>query len=145
MPDERDLDVLFPSVPPESMNIVCFDFDGTLATDTWPSPQCGEPILNGVSMLKHYVKTGYAIVIYSARPKSHESLIWRWLEEHDLRDFVYDVVGGKPRAALYVDDRGYKFSPEASAATQKTKARTLKPYVHEDECHMTKTGYCTCL
>lgn len=99
----------FPPVPKEHVNTVCVDLDGTLAEDVWPSAEIGEPIEKGIEMLKHYRSLGYAIVIYTARPKSHEQSIWGWLYEHELENYVYDVQTGKPLACLYIDDRGWRF------------------------------------
>lgn len=100
----------YPSVRPRPGEIVCFDFDGTLAEDTWPSPRLGDPIPEGVDMLRHFVEQGYAIIIHTARPPSHVPEIREWLKMHNIYD-VYDVIGGKPGASLYVDDRAVQFSP----------------------------------
>lgn len=100
-----------PAVEP-GHEVVCFDFDGVLAEDTWPSPVLGRPIKEGVTLLREYVKAGYAVKIYTARPDSHERLIWNWLDRNNLASKVYDVVCNKPISGLYFDDRAVKFNRE---------------------------------
>ena len=90
------------------------DFDGTLSENVWPEPYCGPPIRKGVELLKHYAEN-HEVIIYTARPDSHERRIWRWLEHQGLDDLVYDVVCGKPRMGLMIDDRAYNPFGEVSA------------------------------
>ena len=86
---------------------VAFDLDGTIATNTWPSPDIGEPIERGINLMLTCEELGYEVVIYTARPLSHQQRIIEWLEENGLDDLVYDVICGKVQAELYVDDRSY--------------------------------------
>lgn len=127
----------YPTVESGHVQVV-FDFDGTLAEDTWPSPRIGKPIKKGVRMLKHYFDQGYQITVYTARPNSHEGEIWDWLKENELGDFVYDVVTGKPVAGLYVDDRA--FNPKEIYY----KKAEPEIYVHQDGCELTTVGVCSC-
>ncbi len=87
---------------------VLFDFDGTLAEDTWPSPHVGKPIREALEALRHYYTEGYSIVVYTARPASHTNLIVGFLREMGVDLLVYDIVTGKPRADLYIDDRAWR-------------------------------------
>lgn len=93
--------------PGRSVPAVCFDLDGTLAEDVWPEPHIGDPITDGVEALRHYFDEGYAIYIYTARPKSHEPLIVKWLEHVGIASLVYDIRCEKPIADMYVDDRAW--------------------------------------
>ena len=34
---------------------------------------------------------------------------WEWLEKHNIRHCIQDIVWGKPNAKIYIDDKGYKF------------------------------------
>lgn len=109
--------------PHPKMERVAFDFDGILAENTWPSPAIGEPIQDGIDLLLHYHAQGLEIVIYTARPQSHEKRIWWWLEWYGLHEKVYDVVCGKPVAGLYIDDRAWNPTkeegwPETRVSTQ---------------------------
>lgn len=87
---------------------VVFDLDGTLAEATWPSNHVGEPIQDGVELMLEYSSRGYAILIHTARPPSHEERIWRWLDELGLGNVVFNVVCGKPLGCMYVDDRSFR-------------------------------------
>lgn len=109
--------------PSRSVPAICFDLDGTLAEDTWPSPHIGDPIPEGVEALIHYSEEGYAIYIHTARPESHEPAIARWLQAHGIADVVYDIRCGKPIADLYVDDRAWKPPWVAEAKKVKEPAR----------------------
>lgn len=101
--------MIYPAVKQEKVNTICVDLDGTLAEDTWPSAYIGDPIPEGIEMLRHYSALGFAMVIFTARPHSHEQAIWNWLFEHELEDLIYHVQTGKPLACLYIDDRGWRF------------------------------------
>ena len=94
--------------PDSAFDIVCFDFDGILAVNTWPLPDIGDPIPEGVAMLTHYYDEGYAIKIHTARPPGHVPAITAWLQLHGLAHMVYEVIGGKPVAGLYIDDRAFR-------------------------------------
>lgn len=86
---------------------VLIDFDGVLATDTWPSPAVGEPIPKGIDILLHYAGKGYEVSIYTARPKEHLHSIHDFLWDNGLDKLVYEVICCKPRAWLYIDDRAW--------------------------------------
>lgn len=89
--------------------VVAFDFDGTLAEGTWPSPTIGAPIAEGLNLLRKYADDGYEVIIHTARPKAHEAMIWGWLDALKLGTVVYDVICGKPRADIYIDDKAQRF------------------------------------
>ena len=91
--------------PVEGLPIVAVDLDGVLAENQWPDPAIGKPIKEGIALVIHYANQGNEVIIYTARPESHATRIWKWLEMVGLHNDVYDVVCGKPRAGLYVDDR----------------------------------------
>lgn len=87
---------------------VVFDLDGTLSEPTWPSNHVGPPIQEGVELLLEYSSRGYAIVIHTARPASHEPRIWGWLLEQGLQNVVFNVICGKPLGAMYIDDKSFR-------------------------------------
>lgn len=103
------MEVLAPEPWPTDGKLpVVFDLDGTLAEATWPSNHVGAPIQEGIELMLEYSSRGYAIVVYTARPASHEARIWRWLEELNLQNVVFNVVCGKPLGCMYVDDRSFR-------------------------------------
>ena len=93
------------------------DLDNTLAEDTWPDNVIGEPIERGIEILLHLREQGNEIVIYTARPESHKPAIWAWLAAQGLGKVVYDVVCGKPRGWVLIDDRAWNpFTEEPQLA-----------------------------
>ena len=107
---------------------VVFDLDGTLSEPTWPSNHVGPPIQDGIELLLEYSSRGYAIVIHTARPVSHEARIWGWLVEVGLQNVVFNVICGKPLGAMYVDDKSFR--PDYCDAPLKSPTR---PVVKEEE------------
>lgn len=83
------------------------DFDGTLSESYWPLNTPGPAIQSGVDAILHYRRLGLEIVIHTARPESHAPLIWQWLRDHGLDRDVHDVICGKPRGFVYIDDRAF--------------------------------------
>lgn len=85
---------------------VAFDLDGTLAK--WNGGRAiGAAIPQMVELARDYLRMGYLVVIYTARPEEHRPLINGWLQENGLYDIFHHVYTGKPRADLFVDDRAY--------------------------------------
>ena len=63
--------------------------------------------------------------------KTGVELVWEWLENHDLAQYVSKVTAEKPRAIAYVDDKAVRFhdwidvleSMEALGVIEKERAR----------------------
>ena len=99
------------TLPPHNpdLPVVCFDFDGVLAENTWPSPRIGDPDAEALDAIWHYHDQGCEVVVLTARPDSHFKRIWAWLEENNVADAVYEITGRKPQACLYLDDRAVRW------------------------------------
>jgi phosphoglycolate phosphatase-like HAD superfamily hydrolase len=90
---------------------LCIDFDETIRSRLDDLP------INGVAeVLSKLQKKGYRIVISSARINvkmwgelAHFRIddIKNWLNKYHIP--YDDVVAYKPAAALYIDDKGYRF------------------------------------
>jgi hypothetical protein len=72
----------------------------------------------------------YTIIVYTAKAKSDRplvngktgtELVWEWLEKYNVAQYVKEVTAEKPRAILYIDDNGYRFT-EWKYALQFVKA-----------------------
>ena len=99
---------------------IVFDLDGTLAESTYPEPHIGRAITPMLNLARRYhEEDNREIIIHTARPESHKDTIWSWVHLHGLETVIYDVICGKPRAALYIDDRAY--NPSASSGVQGTE------------------------
>lgn len=109
----------FPLPPKESgLLTIAVDIDGTLTKEThWPYPVLGEPNVLVLEAIQFWVKNGYEVVLYSARPGYHMPLIRQWLKEQGIEHLIHDVILGKPRAALFVDDRSMRPDELSSAVT----------------------------
>lgn len=94
--------------PSGTVDRICFDLDGVLAQGVWPEPRVGPPILEGVALLRRYAAAGFECIIFTSRPADHKQMIYNWLLEHGLEEYVYEVRTDKPLAALYVDDKAYR-------------------------------------
>ena len=104
----------------KSEKVVAIDFDGVIHNDSMgyhDGTIYGNPLEDSIKSLKKLSKK-YTIKIYSCksnpnRPlvdgKTGTELIWEWLDTHNVKDCVDDVVWGKPNAIIYIDDKGYKF------------------------------------
>lgn len=104
----------------KSDKVIAIDFDGVIHDDYMgyhDGTIYGEPIENSIESIKELSKK-YVLKIYSCksnpdRPlvnkKTGTDLIWEWLEFYGLKDYISDVVWGKPNAIIYIDDKGHKF------------------------------------
>lgn len=89
--------------------VVCVDFDGVLATNTWPSPALGQPDADAIRLVQHYAAEGCEVHIFTARPQSHWPRIWAWLRGQQIEHLIYDVSNVKRAACLYFDDRAVRW------------------------------------
>ena len=97
------------------------DFDGVIHNmdkGFYDGTCYGDPIPGALNALKT-LSTSYSIIIYTAKAKSDRPLIngktgtdlvWEWLKKHNVDKFVKEVTSEKPRAFLYIDDNGYRFT-----------------------------------
>jgi FMN phosphatase YigB (HAD superfamily) len=99
---------------------ISIDFDGVIHdwSKGWHDGTCyGEPIKGALEAIKLLSKK-YQIIVFTAkcrpdRPpvngKTGKQLVIEWLEKHDLLDYISEVTHEKPRAMIYIDDKGYRF------------------------------------
>ena len=97
------------------------DFDGVIHNmdkGFYDGTCYGDPIPGALNALKT-LSANYSIIIYTAKAKSDRPLIngktgtdlvWEWLKKHKVDKFVKEVTSEKPRAFLYIDDNGYRFT-----------------------------------
>ena len=99
---------------------LALDFDGVIHNDIkgfHDGTIYGDPIKGTKEALLKLSKS-YNLVIYSCksqpqRPlinnKTGTELIWEWLEQWGMEQYISDVVINKPNALVYIDDKGLKF------------------------------------
>ena len=99
---------------------VAIDFDGVIHNDIegFHDGTIYGDIIDGSQDAIKQIAQKYHIVIFTAKAKKErplinnmtgKELVWEWLQKHDLDQYVDEVTAEKPRAFLYIDDRGYKF------------------------------------
>ena len=103
-----------------SEKTIALDFDGVIHNDTkgfHDGTIYGAPI-DGTKDALIELSKSFKLVIYSCksnpnRPlingKTGTELIWEWLEQWDMKQYISDVVINKPNALIYIDDKGLKF------------------------------------
>jgi hypothetical protein len=105
----------------ENHNQIAIDFDGVIHKNSkgfYDGTVYDEPIEGVKDALKKLSKQ-YKIIIFTCkvkpdRPlikgKTGKELIEAWLSKHDLLHYISEITCEKPRATIYIDDKGYKFN-----------------------------------
>ena len=104
----------------QERKVVAIDFDGVIHKNSkgfYDGTVYDEPIDGSIESIKRLSKK-YDVVIFSCkalpdRPlikeKTGIDLIKEWLGNYDILKCVKEVTWEKPRAFLYIDDKGYRF------------------------------------
>lgn len=87
---------------------VCVDLNGVLDTYTgWQGQVTWHPPREGADAFLQAIRArGYGVVVLTVRRPEEAR---RWLEEHDLAQYVDEVTNRKPAALAYIDDRALCF------------------------------------
>ena len=103
----------------QSSNIA-IDFDGVIHNDNlgYHDGTIYGEIIDGAKDAIIDISKNYKIIIFTAKAKSDrpivndksgKQLVEEWLQKHDLLKYITEVTAEKPRALLYIDDKGYRF------------------------------------
>jgi len=110
-------------VPPgfeSEVDNIAIDFDGVIHdfSKGWHDGTCyGNPLPGSLDALRSLSKR-FNIVIFTAKAKPNRplvngktgrQLVSEWLDKHDVLSCVREITSEKPRAQLYIDDKGYRF------------------------------------
>lgn len=105
----------------ENNKQVAIDFDGVLHLNSkgfHDGTVYDPPVQGAVEAIKWFYSQGFDIVLFTAkvkpdRPlvdgKSGEELIWEWLAKYRINSYIKEITCEKPRAIVYIDDRGIRF------------------------------------
>jgi hypothetical protein len=111
-------------VPPgfeKDLNNIAIDFDGVIHTfdKGFHDGTCyGDPIEGALLAIKELSKK-YNIIIFTAKAKPDRplvnnktgtELVTEWLAKHGVMKYISLVTSEKPRAQIYIDDKGYHFT-----------------------------------
>ena len=116
-------EISYDTVPPgmeDQRSNIAIDFDGVIHTfdKGWYDGTCyGKPIDGALDAIKK-LSEKYNIIIFTAkalpdRPlvngKTGKQLIFDWLEEYNVMQYISDITYTKPRAEYYIDDKAIEF------------------------------------
>jgi len=99
---------------------LAIDFDGVIHNfdkGFYDGTCYGEPLEGSLEAIKELSET-YNIVIFTAKAKPSRplvngktgtELVVEWLEKYNVAQYVKEITAEKPRAQLYIDDKGYYF------------------------------------
>jgi 5'(3')-deoxyribonucleotidase len=111
-------------VPPgfeKDLNNIAIDFDGVIHTfdKGFHDGTCyGDPIEGALIAIKELSKR-YNIIIFTAKAKPDRplvnnktgtELVTEWLTKYGVMKHISLVTSEKPRAQIYIDDKGYHFT-----------------------------------
>jgi ribonucleotide monophosphatase NagD (HAD superfamily) len=88
--------------------VIVIDIDGVLAAEDDYIPLSDRHTIYGArEVLKFLKQKGYILVLFTSRVKQQEKETVEWLIKKKIP--FDDILFGKPRGILYIDDRGYRF------------------------------------
>ena len=105
----------------ENSTQIAIDFDGVIHKNSkgfFNGTVYDEPLDGALEAIKN-LSSNYEIVIFSAKAKPDRplvngktgaELIWDWLEKYNIQQYIKQVTSEKPRAVVYIDDKGYRFT-----------------------------------
>lgn len=114
----------------ENDNQVAIDFDGVIHGNSkgfHDGTVYDTPIEGSLEAVKEFYEKGYTIVIFTAkvkpdRPlvngKTGTELVWEWLDKYGFSSYIKEVTCEKPRAVIYIDDKGLRFTDWNSTLKQ---------------------------
>jgi len=107
-------------------SVIAIDFDGVIHKNSkgfFDGTVYDDPVIGAEEALK-IISESYKVVIFSCKALPDRPIvdgmtgtehIWKWLKKNNMSDYVSEVTHEKPRAALYIDDKGLRFSNWDSA------------------------------
>ena len=115
------VDEFLDSVGDDESENIAIDFDGVIHDDYdgWGDGTIYGSLIDGAIDAIKKLSEKYNIIIFSAKVKPDRplvngktgiELVREWLEKHDLMKFVSEITAEKPRAVVYIDDKGIRFT-----------------------------------
>lgn len=124
------------SYPDEKINIG-IDFDGVIhrcSLGYYDGTIYDEPVEGSYEALKK-ISEDYTIILYTCKAradrglvngKTGTELVWEWLENNNLSQFISKVTAEKPRAVCYIDDKGFRFNNWEQTIKNMSENKILK-------------------
>ncbi len=100
------------------MKGIALDFDGVVhsyTSDWTTADEIRDPPVPGAIEFIRAALAEFEVSIFSVRAQEHSGreAIYVWLRKHGLSKFEAEnvrITSEKPRAIIYIDDRGYHFT-----------------------------------
>lgn len=104
----------------EQQKNIGVDFDGVIHNDNkgfHDGTIYGEPIEGSLEAIKK-LSFHFNIIIFTAKAKPDRPLIngkngielvKEWLIKHGIEKYISEITSEKPRAIVYIDDKGFRF------------------------------------
>lgn len=116
---------------------ICLDFDGVVHSYVRPWTSAEDirdaPVPGAFDFIRSALAMGYRVVIQSVRANTlaGQKAIQFWLRDQGLECwYLLRVTAEKPKALVYVDDRGYRFTGEWPTVEELVM---LRPWNRPDE------------
>lgn len=98
---------------PNKGKAICLDFDGVIHkySEGFKHEIYDEPVEGSFKAIRELIDRGFKVIVQTAFP--HIEQLKPWFTKYGLEDKYLDkieILGGKPPAMLYVDDRGVRFT-----------------------------------
>jgi hypothetical protein len=106
----------------ENSKQIAIDFDGVIHGNSkgfHDGTVYDEPIVGSLDAVKHFYNQGYSIIVFTAKAKPDRplvngktgaQLVWDWLGNYNFSSYINKVTAEKPRALVYIDDKGLRFN-----------------------------------
>lgn len=100
---------------------IAIDFDGVIHKNSkgfYDGTVYDTPVEGAIEAIREFNKQGYTIIIFTAKAKPDRplvdgktgaELVWKWLEKYKISSYIKEVTSEKPRALIYIDDKGLRF------------------------------------
>ena len=114
------IDDFLKKVETQEKKVLAIDFDGVIHKNTLgfhDGTVYDDPVDGALESIRS-LSEDYEIIIFSCkaledRPLINDQtgieLIEGWLLKHNILDCVKEITFKKPRASMYIDDKGYRF------------------------------------
>ena len=105
----------------ENAKNIAIDFDGVIhdcSKGYHDGTIYGDPLPGALESLKLLKQKGYNLIIFSCKSRSDRpavngkmgtEMVWDWLQKHNMKEYISDVVAEKPRAVVFIDDKAVRF------------------------------------
>jgi hypothetical protein len=114
------MDNEFPPDFENEINNISIDFDGVIHNNDrgWYDGTCyGDPIPGALDAIRELSRS-FNIIITTAKARSDRplvngktgiELVKDWCRKYDIINHIKEITAEKPRACVYIDDKGYRF------------------------------------